>query len=62
MQLSELKAGLSLVGLEPDLVCTVVAVNVIADGAVQVSKVPEGTFKKRLAQNCRRADGGHRFG
>jgi superfamily II DNA or RNA helicase len=49
MQLSELKAGLALVGLEPELVCTVVAVNVIADGAVQVFyKLPEGTFKERL--------------
>ncbi len=49
MQLSELKAGLAVVGLEPELVCTVVAVNVIADGAVQVFyKLPEGTFKERL--------------
>ena len=26
MQLAELKAGLALVGLEPELVCTIVAV------------------------------------
>ena len=49
MQLAELKPGLALVGLEPDLVCTVVAVNVIADGAVQVFyKLPDGTIKERL--------------
>ena len=49
MQLSELKAGVALDGLEPELVCTVVAVNVIAEGAVQVFyKLPEGTFKERL--------------
>jgi superfamily II DNA or RNA helicase len=49
MQLPELQAGLALVGLEPELVCTVVAVNVIADGAVQVFyKLPDGTFKERL--------------
>ena len=49
MQLSELKTGLALVGLEPELVCTVVAVNVIADGAVQVFyKLPDGTLKERL--------------
>jgi hypothetical protein len=49
MQLSELKAGLALVGLEPELVCTVVAVNAIADGAVQVFyKQPDGTLRERL--------------
>lgn len=49
MQLSELKPGLALVGLEPDLVCSVVAVNVIAEGAVQVFyKLPDGGFKERL--------------
>src|SRR5689334_777168 len=49
MQLAELKPGLALVGLEPDLVCTVVALNVIADSAVQVFyKLPEGIFKERL--------------
>src|ERR1700721_3100134 len=49
MQLVQLKPGLALVGLEPDLVCSVVAVNVIADGAVQVLyKLPDGNFKERL--------------
>ncbi len=49
MQLSELKPGLALVGLEPDLVCSVVAINVIAEGAVQVFyKLPDGSFKERL--------------
>lgn len=49
MKLSELKPGLALVGLEPDLVCSVVAVNVIAEGAVQVFyKLPDGGFKERL--------------
>ena len=45
MLLAELKAGLALVGLEPELVCTVIAVKVIADGAVQVVyQLPDGTF------------------
>jgi SNF2 family DNA or RNA helicase len=49
VQLAELKPGLALVGLEPDLVCTLVAVNAIADSAVQVVyKLPEGNFKERL--------------
>jgi SNF2 family DNA or RNA helicase len=49
MQLAELKPGLALVGLEPDLVCTVVAVNAIAVGAVQIFyKLPDGAFKERL--------------
>jgi SNF2 family DNA or RNA helicase len=49
MQLSELKTGVALVGLEPELVCTVVAVNVITDGQVQVFyKLPDGTLKERL--------------
>ena len=36
MLLCELKLGLALVGLEPELVCSVVAVNVITEGAIQV--------------------------
>jgi SNF2 family DNA or RNA helicase len=49
MHLSDLKTGLELVGLEPELVCTVVAVNAIAEGAVQVFyKLPEGTLRERL--------------
>ena len=38
MQLAQLKPGLALAGLEPGLVCSVVAVNVIAEGAVQVGQ------------------------
>ena len=49
MQLAQLKTGLALVGLEPELVCSVVAVNVIAEGAVQVFyKLPDGNLKERL--------------
>jgi superfamily II DNA or RNA helicase len=49
MLLAELKPGLSLVGLEPELVCTVVAVTPIATGAVQVYyKLPDGTLRERL--------------
>ncbi len=49
MKLSDLKPGLALVGLERDLVCSVVAVNIIADGAVQVFyKLPDGGLKERL--------------
>jgi SNF2 family DNA or RNA helicase len=49
MQLAELKPGLALVGLEPELVCTVVAVTSIAENAVQVFyKLPDGTLKERL--------------
>jgi superfamily II DNA or RNA helicase len=50
MQLAELKTGLALVGLEPDLVCTVVAVVPIGETAVQVVyKLPDGTtYKERL--------------
>jgi superfamily II DNA or RNA helicase len=49
MQLTELKPGLALIGLEPELVCTVVAVVPITDGAVQVFyKLPDGSLKERL--------------
>lgn len=49
MQLAEVKPGLALVGLEPDLVCTVVGVTPIAAGAVQVFyKLPDGQIKERL--------------
>jgi len=36
MQLAQLKPGLALVGLEPDLVSTIVAIVPIAEGTVQV--------------------------
>lgn len=49
MQLENLKPGISLVGIEPTLIATVVAVVPIGDGAVQVLyKTPEGTIKDRL--------------
>jgi hypothetical protein len=49
MQLENLKPGISLVGIEPTLIATVLAVVPIADGAVQVLyKIPEGTIKDRL--------------
>ena len=49
MQLENLKPGISLVGIEPTLIATVLAVVPIGDGAVQVLyKIPEGTIKDRL--------------
>lgn len=49
VKLEELKPGMSLVGIEPTLVVTIVAVVPIADGAVQVIyKTPDGTLKDRL--------------
>jgi superfamily II DNA or RNA helicase len=49
MKLAEIKAGVALVGLEPDLVCTVVAVVPISEAAVQVIyKRPDGSMKERL--------------
>lgn len=45
LPLAELKPGLSLVGLEPNLVATVVAVTPIAANAVQVFyKAPDGAL------------------
>src|SRR5437667_988159 len=49
MKLEALKAGVSLVGIEPSLIATVIAVVPIGDGAVQILyKTPEGTIKERL--------------
>src|ERR1700692_3583094 len=49
MQLESLKPGISLVGIEPTLIATVVAVVPIGEGAVQLlSKTPEGAVKDRL--------------
>lgn len=49
LKLEALKAGISLVGIEPSLIATVVAVVPIGDGAVQLLyKTPEGTIKERL--------------
>ncbi|MBX3448925.1 MAG: DUF3883 domain-containing protein [Planctomycetaceae bacterium] len=49
LQLEDLKLGLSVVGLEPTVVATLVAVVPIAEGTVQVIyKTPDGTLKDRL--------------
>jgi SNF2 family DNA or RNA helicase len=49
MKLAELKPGLALVGLDPDLVCIVVAVVPHAENAVQVIyRLPDGNIKERL--------------
>src|SRR3954464_15762888 len=47
--LESLKPGTSLVGIEPTLVVTLVAVVPIGDGAVQaIYKISDGTLKERL--------------
>ncbi len=49
MKLEDLEAGISLAGIEPTLVATLIAVVTIGDGAVQVIyKIPNGTIKDRL--------------
>ena len=49
MRIEDLTPGISLIGLEPSAVATIVAVVPIADGAVQVIyKTPDGTLKDRL--------------
>ncbi len=49
LSLEQLKPGMNLVGLEPSLVATLVAVVPIAEGTVQVVyKTPDGTLKDRL--------------
>ena len=49
MRLEDLTAGISLNGLEPSTVATIVALVPIAEGAVQlIYKTPDGTIKDRL--------------
>ncbi len=49
MQLAELKSGLALTGLEPNLVCTLIAVLPYAANAVQVIyRLPDGGVTERL--------------
>jgi hypothetical protein len=49
MKLSNIQPGVPLVGLEPELVCTVVAVSPLAADTVQVFyRLPDGTLKERL--------------
>ena len=48
MHLEDLTPGISLIGLEPSAVATLVAVVPITDGAVQVIyKTPDGALKER---------------
>ncbi|MDP3921702.1 MAG: helicase-related protein [Candidatus Omnitrophota bacterium] len=49
MELQSINTGMTLVGIEPTVLVTVVAVVPIADGALQVIyKTPDGTLKDRL--------------
>ena len=49
MQLTDLKIGLSLVGLEPSVIVSVMAAVPIGDGAVQlIYKLPDGSIRDRL--------------
>lgn len=49
MRLEDIGSGISLTGLEPNTVVTLLHVISIADGAVQVIyKLPDGTLKERL--------------
>lgn len=49
MTLSDITAGASLRGLEPDLVCTVIAATKLAETALQVVyRLPDGLIKERL--------------
>jgi len=47
--LDKIQAGMALEGIEPSVICTVIAVVPIAVGAIQVIyKTPDGTLKDRL--------------
>jgi superfamily II DNA or RNA helicase len=49
MDLKQLQPGVSVVGLEPELVCRVVAVNEVSPGNVQVFyRLPDGDIHERL--------------
>jgi superfamily II DNA or RNA helicase len=49
MKLENLKPGISLVGIEPAVIVTLMAVVPIGNGAVQIIyKTPDGTIKERL--------------
>lgn len=49
LRLEDIQVGMSLVGVEPTFICTVVAVVPIAEDAVQIIyKNPDGTLKDRL--------------
>ena len=60
MNLAEIAVGASLAGLEPDLVCKVVAVTPIAENALQVVyTLPDGSPKIRLISPADAAGLGH---
>jgi hypothetical protein len=49
MNIGDLQSGLALIGLEPELVCSVVAINRIAETSVQVIyRTPDGAIRERL--------------
>ncbi len=49
MHLEDIKVGQSIIGLEPEIVCNVMAVVPMGEGAVQVIyKKPDGSLKDRL--------------
>lgn len=49
MRIVDLKPGISLIGIEPSVIATIIAVVPIAEDAVQVIyKTPDGTLKDRL--------------
>ncbi len=49
MLLSEIEDGQSLSGLEPDLVCKVVTVRALSEGAAQIYyQLPTGEIRERL--------------
>lgn len=53
MKLAEIQAGMPLVGLEPNLVCSVIATVNISESALQVIyKRPDGGIKERLLTNA----------
>ena len=53
MKIADLKPGISLVGIEPTVIVTLMAVVPIGDGAFQVIyKTPDGTIKERLLSSA----------
>lgn len=49
IRLDEIQRGLTLVGLEPTALCSVITVVPIAEGTIQVIyKTPDGTIKDRM--------------
>lgn len=49
MLLTDLKSGLSLIGLEPSVIVSVIAAVPIGEGAIQIIyRLPSGTMRERL--------------